>query len=323
MAKATKKNDAANTAVKERTPLTNRIDAVILFDCKMGNPNQEPEAGGRAREVFDRGVVSSGSQKRKIRDFWDLTCGDKPGCDVYYKRRAILNLKNREAFKKGLGIEDADKKDGPQLRAEIKEAAAEMGIADPGEAVGNILTSKYIDNRVFGVTATTAKTANLSCSQITGPVEITDAVSVDPVYQQAMTITRCSVNKESDAEKKDTEMATRYIVPYALYKSEMYINAYQAMDTGMDEEDLQLLLKAIENMFEFSRSASNGTMTMRKIVLFRHESPLGNAHSHQLIDRVKIERKPGIEEAEKYSDYDISVDLEGLPEGVTCEVRSW
>ena len=88
--------------------------------------------------------------------------------------------------------------------------------------------------------------------------------------------------------------------------------------TGFSEEDLQLLWQAILNMFELDHSAARGKMAVRELIVFRHDSELGNAPAYKLFDLVKAERKPGVVAPRAYCDYTVSVNEEGLPEGVTC-----
>lgn len=57
------------------------------------------------------------------------------------------------------------------------------------------------------------------------------------------------------------------------------------------------------------------------MIIFRHESELGNAPSYKLFNAVHVKRAEGVTAARKYSDYIVTVDTE-LPAGVTCEIRS-
>ena len=137
---------------------------------------------------------------------------------------------------------------------------------------------------------------------------------------QEVTITRTAITTVEDAAKKNTEMGRKHIVPYALYRAEGYISANLARKvTGFNEEDLALLWKSIFNMFELDRSAARGNMAMRELIVFRHESELGNAPAYRLFERVKVQKKTGEQPARQYADYDVSVNTEGLPSGVTCE----
>ncbi len=70
-------------------------------------------------------------------------------------------------------------------------------------------------------------------------------------------------------------------------------------------------------------------MNARRIIAFKHESPLGNAPAHALFERVAVRRRfgedlyePGsartdnLPPARRYADYDIAIDRDGLPGGV-------
>ena len=149
------------------------------------------------------------------------------------------------------------------------------------------------------------------------------ARSVDPVMPQEITITRLAITTEADAERKNTEMGKKYVVPYALYRVEGYVSANLARKTtGFSEEDLSLLWDAIMNMFEFDHAAARGKMATRELIIFKHDSEFGNAPAHKLFDLVKVEKKAGIETPRAYADYEVSVDTAALPAGVSCEIRS-
>ena len=139
------------------------------------------------------------------------------------------------------------------------------------------------------------------------------------IIPQEITITRVAITTESDAEGKNTEMGRKYVVPYGLYRVEGYVSANLARRvTGFDEEDLELLWNAIINMFEVDHSAARGNMAVRKLIVFKHDSELGNAPAFQLFDRVKVQRHDMTKPARCYEDYDVVIDEKDMPEGVTC-----
>ena len=76
-------------------------------------------------------------------------------------------------------------------------------------------------------------------------------------------------------------------------------------------------------MFEHDRSAARGEMSARKLIVFKHDHPMGNAPAHRLFDSVKVERVEGEVDtpARHYSDYRVSIDAEGLPAGVSVIER--
>jgi len=101
---------------------------------------------------------------------------------------------------------------------------------------------------------------------------------------------------------------------------EGYISAKLANDstkgTGFSEEDLNLFWEALINMFEHDRSAARGKMATRRLIVFKHESDLGNAPAHKLFELVKVERKPEANPPRNFSDYDVTVDKTDVPQGV-------
>lgn len=155
------------------------------------------------------------------------------------------------------------------------------------------------------------------CGIVRGPVQINFARSVDPLYQQDITITRQARTTNDRMESGETEMGKKSIVPYGLYKVEGYVSAMLAQKvTGFSEDDLELLWTAIINMFEHDHSAARGKMCMRKLIVFKHESSLGNAPSHILFDKVAVNKKAGVDVPRAYDDYEIVID-KNMPDGVT------
>ena len=183
----------------------------------------------------------------------------------------------------------------------------------------DFMCANFYDIRAFGAVMTTFVKGALNCGQVRGPVQLGFARSVDPILPQEVTITRVAITTEADAEKKGTEMGRKYIVPYGLYRMEGYISANLARKTtGFSEEDLSLLWTAILNMFENDHSAARGKMAVRELIVFKHDSELGNAPAHKLFDLVKAERDPAVPVARSYSDYTVTVEEEKLPAGVAC-----
>ena len=105
----------------------------------------------------------------------------------------------------------------------------------------------------------------------------------------------------------------------ALYRVEGYVSANLARKvTGFSEEDLELLWQAILGMFEFDRAAARGKMAVRELIIFKHDTELGCAPAWKLFDTVSVARKDGVVSPRCYGDYTVTVDVDSLPDGVTC-----
>ncbi len=130
---------------------------------------------------------------------------------------------------------------------------------------------------------------------------------------------------EREAEKQEGDnrtMGRKFTVPYGLYREHGFINPHLAVQTGFNEngQDLDLFWAALANMFETDRSAARGEMAPRALVVFEHESPLGNAPAHQLFDRVRVERPAASngewKPARAFEDYNVAIDENNLPNGI-------
>ena len=290
-------------------PIKNRYEFTILFDVENGNPNGDPDAGNMPRVDPETGygLVTDVCLKRKIRNCIETICEDKPGYRIYVKEGVPLQRSDKEALEYVGGKEEKD----------IKK----MKTSDPelDRKICDFMCQNFFDIRTFGAVMTTFVKSALNCGQVRGPVQLGFARSIDPIMPQEVTITRVAITTEKDAENKNTEIGRKYIIPYALYRVDGYVSANLARKvTGFSEDDLQYLWKAIINMFEYDRSAARGNMAVRELIVFKHNSELGNAPAYKLFDTVNVVKKEIDVPARKYADYVVNVDLDKIPEGVTC-----
>ena len=220
-------------------PIKNRYEFVVLFDVENGNPNGDPDAGNMPRidPESGLGLVTDVCLKRKIRNYVEMVKEDSKGYEIYIKEDVPLNRSDRKAYE-SIGIEETDDK-------KIKEAVKKLKKTDPDVDIKlrDYMCDNFYDIRTFGAVMTTFVKAALNCGQVRGPVQIGFARSIDPIISQEVTITRVAITTEKDAEKKNTEMGRKCIVPYGLYRAEGYISANLARKvTGFSEDDLELLL---------------------------------------------------------------------------------
>ena len=289
------------------TPIKNRYDFVILFDVENGNPNGNPDAGNMPRidPETGYGLVTDVCLKRKIRNYVEDLKEDAPGYRIYVKEGVPLNRSDAEALA-AVGVSGdlkAAKKSDPGIDLKLRD----------------FMCSNFYDIRTFGAVMTTFVKGALNCGQVRGPVQLSFARSIDPIVPQEVTITRVAITTEADAEKKGTEMGRKHIIPYALYRAEGFVSANLARKTtGFSDEDLQLLWQAILNMFENDHSAARGKMAVRELIVFKHDSELGNAPAYKLFDAVQVQRNAGVIAPRSYQDYCVTV-ADELPEGVTYE----
>lgn len=286
----------------------NRYDFVFVFDAKDANPNGDPDAGNlpRVDPETGHGLVTDVCLKRKVRNYVALKGGS--GNRIYFSDGAVLNRTHEEAWV-GVGLGgEKDKRKLPKDLAKARELTAFM-------------CANFYDIRTFGAVMST----EVNCGQVRGPVQLSFARSIEPIIASEHAITRSSVTNEKDLEKERT-MGRKFTVPYALYRAHGVVNPFLAeppKGTGFGEADLQLLWEALERAFEFDQSAARpaGGMSTRKLIIFKHDSALGNAPAHALFERVKIERRDPTKPARAFADYAVSIDREALPQGVAIIER--
>lgn len=278
--------------------LKNRFDFVFVFDVKDGNPNGDPDAGNLPRVDAETGMglVTDVCLKRKVRNYVQVSKNCAEGYDIFIKEKAVLNTLIDKAH------EDEN----------VKEAK------DKTMAARDFMCKKYYDIRTFGAVMSTGKNAG----QVRGPIQLTFARSTDPIIASEHSITRMAVATEKEAEKQSGDnrtMGRKATVPYGLYVGYGFVSANLAKQTGFSEEDLELFWEALKNMFDVDRSAARGLMSAQKLIVFKHDSELGNAPANKLFDLVKIEKKDNNDVPRSFFDYNVTIDRENLPQGVTIE----
>ncbi len=289
------------------TAIANRYEFVYLFDVTNGNPNGDPDAGNLPRldPETNQGLVTDVCLKRKIRNYVSLEKEGGPGYAIYMQEKAVLNNQHQEAYK-ALG-----------LKSESKKLPKEAGKA---KALTEWMCQNFFDVRTFGAVMTT----EVNTGQVRGPIQMAFATSIDPVVPLEISITRMAVTTEKEAEKQSGDnrtMGRKHIIPYGLYRAHGFISAKLAERTGFSEGDLELVWRALANMFEHDRSAARGEMSARKLIVFKHENAMGNAPAHKLFELVKVERVAGQADtpARHFADYKVTVDTKSVPSGVTVK----
>lgn len=283
-----------------------RHDFVLLFDVENGNPNGDPDAGNLPRidPETGRGLVTDVALKRKVRNYVDALRGNEGRYKIYVQQGAILNDQNKRAYT-DLNIKPQSKIESPGVRKWMCE--------------------NFFDVRTFGAVMST----DVNAGQVRGPVQLTMGRSVDSILGLDISITRVALTKASDkSTKSDTgedqathgTMGRKAFIPYGLYVANGFIIPAFAEDTGFSDEDLALLWQALVSMWDLDRSASRGLTSCRGLYVFTHSSKLGEAPAHKLLERIKPSRRPDVQAARSFADYEVSVERDGLPTGVELHV---
>lgn len=292
-----------------------RYDCIVLFDVKDGNPNGDPDAGNQPRidPETGHGLITDVCIKRKIRNYVSLVSSlnenHATGLDIYVKERGILANEHKKAY---FAVGD------------------EEGSSSTNEKARLWMLKNYFDVRTFGAIMNMGKTKDeekgkkqkhWNCGVVKGPVQITFARSIDPVVNLEHSITRVALTNANDTKRETTtdsetgeekagsgQFGKKNTISYGLYQQNIFVSPFLAKDTGFTESDLELLWKAIENMFENDRSSSHGQMSTQALIIFEHSNALGDAPAHKLFERVNIVRKDMTKPIRSIADYNIQLD---------------
>ncbi len=282
------------------TNVSRRHDFVLLFDVADGNPNGDPDAGNLPRldpETM-QGLVTDVAIKRKVRDYVDMARGTEQRYKIYVQHEAYLtDTRNRVFGERANGQKSVAINDGRRWMCE-----------------------EFFDVRMFGAVMS-MKEAN--AGQVRGPLQITFARSIDPIIPLDLSIVGPAQNQgqakraEGDESDKFGTMGRKALVPYGLYRAYGFFNPHFAKQTGVTSEDLALFWKALEMMWDTDRSASRGMMACRGLYIFSHESSLGDAPAHKLLERVSVAAHASVTAPRAFGNYRVALSDEAMPDKVT------
>ncbi len=169
------------------------------------------------------------------------------------------------------------------------------------------MCANFYDIRMFGAVMTTG----INAGQVRGPLQLTFSRSVGPIIPQDLAITRVAVTREEEQDKKETEIGRKTLIPYGLYVGRGFFSPHLAGQTGVTGSDLELFWDALVYMWDFDRSASRGTMSLRGLYVFTHEKKYGNAPVHKLFELVTAKLKKEDKTPRKFEDYKVESPNEG------------
>ncbi len=331
--------------------IKNRYEFILLFDVKNGNPNGDPDGGNMPRidPETGHGITTDVCLKRKVRNYVDLVKKNDSPYEIHVREGAFLaehhrrahkaltdeklfvhvpsdlryELANYQGYPEGVGFEN----EGIYLKLsadidKVKKAVVKLkDISDASMAKLKELfvdSKDFFDVRTFGAVMSTG---DKTCGQVRGPVQLGFARSIDPIVGLDVAMFRTAAVTVDKPDDKGLG-ARKAIVPYGLYRVHGYISAPMAKQTGFSEDDLKLFWEALQNMFDHDRSAARGEMAARKLIVFKHDSALGNTPAHALFDSIKVARSDESNPGRDFSDYKISMPTQAdMPLGVTLDVK--
>ncbi len=256
--------------------------------------------------------------------FSDLSSGDEPrGFTLEGQTLKYAGESTKENDIKKL-LQNLAEEVPKEMQTKLFRVAKALAAASKGgkgitkEERGNArhyMLQTYYDIRMFGAVLSTG----LNAGQVRGPMQLTFARSQSEILPLDLTITRQARTTVERMETGSTEIGRKPLVPYGLYRAHGFFNPYLAQQTGVQAPDLEIFWEALQNMFEYDRSAARGEMACRGLYIFTHDDPKGKAPAHKLFDLIKVTPRKDI--PRQFSDYEIArPDSSQIADGVTLSI---
>ncbi|MCY9692094.1 type I-B CRISPR-associated protein Cas7/Csh2 [Paenibacillus alginolyticus] len=254
--------------------IKNRSELVFLYDASWINPNGDPVDENKPRfdEETGRNLVTDVRIKRTIRDYLHLVEGKEIFVrEISDDEGAIQDGKQRAA---DFLVDD----NGVKLTKGSKKEKSTGELSDKAIIRNNVLKD-CIDVRLFGATIPLDKDS----ITLTGPVQFKLASSLHRAKLEYIKGTGAFASKEGNAQKTFRE---EYVVAYSLLNVYGILNENCAKDTKLQEEDVELLLRALWNGTKSLHSRSKVGQMPR--ILFKVEYSKPHYHIGELDKGIKM-----------------------------------
>lgn len=325
--------------------LANRHDFMFFVEAKGCNPNGDPDMGNLPRQDEDTelGYITDVALKRRIRNYIQDAYGDAPNMQILMQKKACINEKIAESV---LAVNNIDKFPDDETENKKKKPYKNKKT----DETEKYMSDKYWDVRTFGGVLSTGRNAG----QVRGAVQLTGAnFSLDPIQPKSITITRMcytdggdystleeyrKADQELVEDDKKCTMGTKTYIPYGLYLVRGSVSACLAKKNGFTEDDLNKFYEAIIQMYNHDISSSKeGMSVVGPLIIFKHvgtqapeneeqnknEARLGCAPAYKLFELLDIKKKENVIIPRKYDDYDITLNVTGIPRGVCVGFKSY
>ena len=271
-----------------------RHEFVLYFDVANGNPNGDPDAGNMPRmdPETGHGLVSDVCLKRKIRNFVEMTKAERDPVPASTSPRVRSSTRSTVKRICASGRMIQKSRTPGELTPKSDEEA---------RRIRQFMCDNFFDIRTFGGVLSTG----INAGQVRGPVQLAFGRSVEPILPLEVSITRMAATNDErrrNAARAVTTRSAAITAPWAasisclmasiarMASSPRHWPRTRSRAPAFPTMISSCLFEALTNMFDHDRSAARGEMATRKLVVFRHNSALGNAPAHKLFERVKTWR---------------------------------
>lgn len=282
-----------------------KSEILFLYESTYSVPNGDPFTGEqRYDDETKKVLVSDVRIKRFIRDYFVET-----GVDVF-----VVNDKSAlEANEKLKGSGAALRMRALKTKYEGDDDVQRTGTKRKGEIDALKLMQKCVDVRLFGGISTEEGDA----VNLTGPVQF---ALLNPSLNKAdLRIHQNTSVFSSSEEKSRGAIGTTTVVPYSLNQIHGWINPYSARHTGLSEEDIKVMFKALWESINNANTRTKSNQNSLLLLQIVYAEPTKKLYG---VDRfIKLNPNGKRDEQIRHSD-DFTLDLSGLKEAANSPVVS-
>jgi Cas7 group CRISPR-associated protein Csh2 len=181
--------------------------------------------------------------------------------------------------------------------------------------------NKYFDVRLFGCPFALKINKIAINEKVTGPVVVSQFVSIDPVSIEESTITRCASNTEK--ETVNQTMGSFSVIRYGLYKGFIEVSPSTILKEGnsISKEDIIVLIDSLSKMYGIDRTAARPNLDGVKTLVVISPNKLGGM-SRQIKEDLLIVKKITKEiYPNNINDYSITIDEDILDKLITHKFK--
>jgi CRISPR-associated protein Csh2 len=282
-----------------------KSEILFLYESTYSVPNGDPFTGEqRYDDETKKVLVSDVRIKRFIRDYFVET-----GVDIF-----VVNDKS------ALETNEKLKGSGAALRMKALKTkyggAADMqrtGTKRKGEVDALKLMQKCVDVRLFGGISTEEGDA----VNLTGPVQF--ALLNPSLNKTDLRIHQNTSVFASSEEKSRGAIGTTTIVPYSLNQIHGWINPYSARHTGLSEDDIKAMFKALWESVNNANTRTKSNQNSLLLLQLVYAEPTKKLYG---VDRyIKLNPNEKRDEQIRNSD-DFTLDFSSLKEAVNSPAVS-
>lgn len=292
----------------QQTLPVEKSEILFLYETTYSTPNGDPFTGEqRYDEETKKILVSDVRIKRFIRDYFinqNSVIEKRDRKTIYVVGDEKEILKENES---GSAVRINFLADEFPEFADVKKATKNK---KQNELALNLL-KKCIDVRLFGGISTKEGAA----VNLTGPVQFAilnpSLNSIDLRMHQNTSVF------SSKSEKSRGAIATTTVVPYALNQIHGWINPYSAKHTGLSEEDVTLMFKALWESVNNANTRTKQNQNSLLLLQIVYAEPTKKIYGADRL--INLDKEKATEEQIRSSE-DYSLDFDKLQEAAQKEI---